>query len=186
MFIPFHPLKAAQAAAVLLKMETTRRMSRLRLLKLLYVADREALAERLRPIIGDRPVAMDHGPVLSHTYDLIKGQDAQSPLLEQFLRSVGRDVEMTSDPGVGELSRYEISKLQTVAQRFQDLDDWTVAEATHAFPEWVKNRPAKGSSNFIPIDDLLAATDTLDRKREILEVESAEGAFDRLVASERK
>ncbi|HSZ59207.1 MAG TPA: Panacea domain-containing protein [Tepidisphaeraceae bacterium] len=93
MLIPFDPFKVTQAAAVLLKTEANRSMSRLRLLKLLYIADREALKERARPITGDRPVAMDHGPVLSHTYDLIKGTDFASPTWERYLRPVGsRDV----------------------------------------------------------------------------------------------
>jgi hypothetical protein len=34
-----------------------------------------SLAERARPITGDRAVAMDHGPVLSTTCNLIKGED---------------------------------------------------------------------------------------------------------------
>jgi hypothetical protein len=42
------------------------RMEYVRLLKLLYIADREMMAEAGAPVTGDRAVAMDHGPVLSH------------------------------------------------------------------------------------------------------------------------
>ena len=65
--------KRLQAAGVLLGLDGDR-MERIRLLKLLYIADRELLAETGRTITGDRVVAMDHGPVLSQVYDLIKGQ----------------------------------------------------------------------------------------------------------------
>lgn len=150
--------KTIQASAVLLKTEPARRMTRLRLLKLLYIADRESLSERAREITGDRPVAMENGPVLSTTYRLIKGEDFLARRWEEFIRNEGRDLLLASDPGVGELSRFEIAKLHAIAERFRDQDDWHVAEYTHEFPEWSKNRPAKGSSNPIPLEDLLSAT----------------------------
>lgn len=79
MIFRFNIAKGDRASAVLLKTEPAHRMGRLRLLKLLYIADREALTERARPITGDSPVAMDNGPVLSNTYDLIKGQNYLTP-----------------------------------------------------------------------------------------------------------
>ncbi len=151
MLIPFNMLKVAQAAAMLLRTDRSARMSRLRLLKLLYIADRELLAERGRPITGDRPVAMDHGPVLSRTYDLIKGEDVESSAWQQFLKPEGpRDIVVASDPGVGLLSRSEIAKLNDVAMRFEQWNDWSVAEFTHRFPEWRKSKPRKRSSLKIP------------------------------------
>src|SRR6185437_10320716 len=99
-------LKVVQAAAVLLK-EHAARMSRLRLLKLLYIADRESLVETLHSISGDHVVAMDHGPVLSRTYNLLKGEDCESPLWDQFIVQEGpQDHRLCADPGVGKLSRY--------------------------------------------------------------------------------
>lgn len=181
MLVPFHLLKVAQASAVLLKTEPAQRMSRLRLLKLLYIADREALVERSRPITGDQVVAMDHGPVLSHIYDLIKGSNA-TPHWDQWIHSTGRDVELGVDPGEGKLTTYEIAKLRDVAERFKEQDDWTVAEYTHQFPEWMKNQPARGSSRQIPLDDLLEATGRLPEKSHLLEVERAEMEFDQLIS----
>ncbi len=64
--------KTLQAAGVLLHLEE-KRMSRLRLLKFLDIADRELLAEAAHPITGDVGCAMKYGPVLSRVYDLIKG-----------------------------------------------------------------------------------------------------------------
>jgi uncharacterized phage-associated protein len=181
MLIPFDILKVAQACAVLLKSEPSRRMSRLRLLKVLYIADREYLAERGRPITGDRVAAMDHGPVLSRTYDLIKGTDPGTATWCRNLRTLGaRDVELGEDPGVGKLSRFEIEKLQRVATRLADLDDWSVAELTPDFPEWEKNVPAKGTSKPIPLDDLLAATGRLDQKESLLADERALQAADHI------
>jgi uncharacterized phage-associated protein len=169
MLVPLDILKIIQASAVLLKSEAPQRISRLRLLKFLYVGDRESLAKRGRPITGDRPVAMDNGPVLSTTYSLIKGSDNASSVWERYFSASGRDIMLREDPGVGKLSRWEIEKLQEISQRFVAEDDWAVAEFTHKYEEWEKNRPAKGSMKPIPLDDLLAATQLTAHKQELLE-----------------
>ena len=183
MIFRFDIAKTIQASAVLLKTEPAKRMGRLRLLKLLYIADREALSERARPITGDRAVAMDHGPVLTNTYDLIKGKDFLATDWEKYIRREGRDTVLSSDPGVGDLSRWEIAKLHDVAQRFQDCDDWDVAEFTHTFDEWIKNKPAKGSRKAIPVDDVLEATGLSQLKDKIAADAEAEAAADRLLGS---
>ncbi|MGA2231700.1 MAG: Panacea domain-containing protein [Tepidisphaeraceae bacterium] len=176
MIFRFNLAKTIQASAVLLKGEPTHRMSRLRLLKLLYIADRESLTERARPITGDRPVAMDHGPVLTNTYGLIKGEDYLAPEWEKYVVREGRDAVLASDPGVGDLSRYEIAKLRDVTRKFQDRDDWDVAEFTHTFAEWIRNKPAPGSSKPIPIEDVLDATGLLGLKDQIAADAAAEAA----------
>ena len=73
MQLRFNFEKSLQAAGVLLQLEEGR-MPYLRLLKLLYIADRELLAESAASLTGDRAYAMKHGPVLSHVYSLIKGE----------------------------------------------------------------------------------------------------------------
>lgn len=52
MYFPFNLAKSIQAASFLLGKEEHNCMEHLRLLKLLYIADREAIAETGRPIIG--------------------------------------------------------------------------------------------------------------------------------------
>ena len=168
MLIPLDILKLIQAATVLLKEHTEHRMSRLRLLKLLYIADREYLATKARPITGDNVVAMDHGPVLTTAYDLIKGQDFNARKWQHYLETRGLNVVLIHDPGVGKLSRHEIATLQEVARRFRDDNDWDVAEHTHTFSEWKKNKPPKKSSKAIPLDDILEATKQTARKAALL------------------
>jgi hypothetical protein len=168
MLIPLEILKVMQAAGVLLRVEPSHRLSRLRLLKYLYIADRESLQQRARPITGDNAVAMDHGPVLTTTYEMIKGSDFCSPEWDQYFGAEGRDVLLRKDPGLGKLTRYEIQKLQDVSHRFVDQDDYAVADYTHSFPEWLKNKPPKGSRRDIPVEDLLAATGLTAVKEQVL------------------
>ena len=47
---------------------------------------------------------MDHGPVLSQVYNLIKGEDILTPQWERYIRSVNhRYLQLEEDPGVGKL-----------------------------------------------------------------------------------
>ena len=72
----FNERKVAQMAAFFLVQPPERRMSHLKLMKLLYLSDREAMREFGWPISGDRLVSMlhgRHGPVLSQTLNLMDG-----------------------------------------------------------------------------------------------------------------
>src|ERR1700712_384885 len=76
----FNEAKATQAAARLLR-NRGGRMSYMKLIKLLYLADREALARWGRPITTDSYVSMKHGPVLSGVLNLIT--DGEDPAAGQ-------------------------------------------------------------------------------------------------------
>ena len=160
-------------------------MSRLRLLKLLYIADRESLKETGRTITADRAVAMEHGPVLSRTYNLIKGEDAGSCEWSPYIVNISPlELELRQPPGNGLLSVAEIKRLRCVVERFERLDDWSVANYTHTFPEWQKNQPTEErKSRPIPLDDVLEAVGLLDAKESLLAEENAIRAFDDLLAT---
>lgn len=61
MFKPFSVTKVIQASAILLKASDTSRISWLRLLKLLYIADRDSIQQTGQSITEDCYVAMDQG-----------------------------------------------------------------------------------------------------------------------------
>ncbi|HEX8199181.1 MAG TPA: Panacea domain-containing protein [Isosphaeraceae bacterium] len=156
--------KTLQAAGVLLCLDGDR-MERIRLLKLLYIADRELLTETGRTLTGDRAVAMTHGPVLSRVYDLLKGEAARAGEWGRSIHSEGHAVVLRDDPGRGELSRREVEKLTEVTERFRNTDDWTLSEATHGFEEW-SNNYVEGTSTPIPWLDVLVA----ENKEELVEI----------------
>ena len=160
MLTPFRAEKLIQAAAVLLKATEPHRMSRLRLLKLLYIADRESIQETGFPITGDEVLAMPHGPVLEATYECIQDQHFHSQAWRRHIDNDGKhDVVLVEDPGVAQLSRYDVTKLQDVARRFEEMPEWELVEHTHSFPEWIKNQPEPGGrgSRRIPVKDILEA-----------------------------
>lgn len=74
----FNERKVAQMAAFLLG-KGGDRMPHLKLMKLLYLSDREAMERYGFPISGDCIVAMPHGPVLSMTLNLMDGDVESLP-----------------------------------------------------------------------------------------------------------
>jgi uncharacterized phage-associated protein len=158
-------------------------MSYLRLLKLLYIADRESLKETGRSITGDHVVAMEHGPVLGGVYSLIKGEHTAWAQWSAFFRKNGYRLEMVNDPGNGKLSKYELGKLRGVADAYADKDEWSLVEVVHGFEEWKKNDPGK-SSQPIPLEDILEAIGRAGDKEQILQDARDDTAFQRLFSEE--
>jgi uncharacterized phage-associated protein len=175
--------KAVQAVGVLLRREG-KRAGRLRLLKLLYIADREALKQTGVPILGSKIVAMQHGPLHSEILDLINGNHIQEALWSRHFRNVGRDVLLDEEPETGKLSRYEIELLIRVADERLDLEDYDLAVETHGFKEWVEvyHDPTEKTSRPIPIELLIDSVDRSADKAAILQDMKDSEAFDRLFA----
>jgi len=151
----FHPEKAVEAAAVLLKLHG-KPMKYLGLLKMLYMADRIALERMEQPITGDHYVSMDYGPVLSGVYDLIKGKpiDNALPLWSKFISPCNEQhhVCLLNDPGDEDLCEEEEEIIQQVYKSFGHLNPFLVAGWTHNLPEW---QDPHGSAIPIAVEDIL-------------------------------
>jgi uncharacterized phage-associated protein len=151
---PFNERKAMEAAAHLLRLRGGQ-MHYLKLLKLLYIADREALHRWGIPISHDNYVSMDHGPVLSQTYNLIR--DGGSRLWSEHISAPFGDYEIKlvgEKPTVQKLSRSEENLLDEIFGRYGNANRWDLVDETHRFTEW---RDPHGSSLPISVQDILRA-----------------------------
>lgn len=168
MFKHFNLHKAIQAAGVLLHFERNR-MSYMRLLKLLYITDRETIKEHGLPLLGSKAVAMDHGPLHSDIFNLIKGVHDKTSLWSKFFVKTGYKVETVDQPDNGLLSTYEIEKLRSVSEKYAPFTDEEIYDQmTHTFPEWIKNH-VEGTSRPIPLEDIMDAVGRSGDKTAILE-----------------
>ena len=165
----FNPAKTLQAAAVVLRSHK-RQMSVMRLLKILYIADRELLATTGRTLTGDRPVAMEHGPVLSRTYDYIKQEAAGATAWSPFIQKDGQSVSLAGEPPLGELTKGEVSKLNELCERYHNVTTWDLSLLTHGFTEWANVHDKSKPKTSVPIkwEDALEAQ---GKKAAIPEVE---------------
>ena len=167
--------KIVEAASVLLNFEENREISYLRLLKLLYIADRESLRETGRPIIGTLTIAMNYGPLHSRVYNLIKGEHMDSPAWSKHIHRDGYKIHLKSDPGVLSLSQHEIHKLNEVSEAYFQTNDFDIAHETHEFEEWLKYH-IQDSSSPIPFEAIIDAVGLTEHKEEILD-EARQSAY---------
>jgi uncharacterized phage-associated protein len=126
----FHFDRALQSGTYLLRLHG-KRMAYLRMLRLLYIADREWLAETGESITGDCACAMECGPVLSNVYDLIRGDGPGAGVWDAYIHKEGYAVELVADPGRGELSKGIVNKLTEVTEKYRQIDDWELSGRTH-------------------------------------------------------
>lgn len=169
----FNEKRAAQAAAYLLRLHGGP-MEYLKLIKLLYLADRRVFIETGLPITGDRMVSMDHGPVLSGIYDLIKGEWSGDGSWRAYVGSPqGYSVRWTGCEGEEELSDGEREALDKVYAQFGQMDFGQLQDATHQLDEW--HDPHKSSK---PIDprEILASAGLSDTEIDLLAAEAGEVA----------
>jgi uncharacterized phage-associated protein len=155
MALKFDEAKATQAAAFLLKMRGGK-MHYLKLIKLLYLADRISLLRWGVPISTDHYVAMDHGPVLSNVFNLIT-DDKHKPIWAKFISAPLGDyeVELREDAPTDRLSRAEEKLLSEIYTEFGYRNRWDLVDnVMHKLPEW--HHP-QGSSVRIQIREILEA-----------------------------
>lgn len=160
----FNEKRAAQAAAFLLH-RAGGRLPVLKLMKLMYLAERESLRLYGEPIIGDRLVSMPHGPVLSMTYEYMNGnlQSVEGGWSTWMEDRAGHDLALcdpsmirTPEDDLLELSDDDLSVLEATWKKFGHMEKYALRDYTHngACPEWVD---PEGSSVPIPIERLFEA-----------------------------
>lgn len=165
--MPFSERKITEAAGYLLKLSGGQEFH-MKLLKLLYIADRIALARWGFFLSEDFHVSMEHGPVLSNTFDLIKGERGGDFWRSHISPRVQNKVRLLKPTSTETLSRAEERLLDEVFAQFGRIDRFDLSEMTHTqFPEW--RDPGKSSISISPREILEAQNVPDEEIREILQ-----------------
>lgn len=182
----FNEKKVSQMAAFFLE-KGHGSMPVLKLMKLLYLADRESMNRYDEPISGDRMVSMPHGPVLSRTLELINGECSGTHDWPHWV--TGRaDYEVglakhgpLNRASLGALSDADMGVLLDIWNRFGHLGKYEIRDLTHTMcGEWID---PKGSSQPIPPRDVfLALGRDMQQANEAQERLAEAGMVDRLFA----
>lgn len=155
----FNERKVAQMAAYLLA-KGERTMPHLKLMKLLYLADRRSMDVHGFPISGDHVVAMPHGPVLSMTLNLINGAiiSCENGWESWISDKSDHRVSLRRTPTLellDELSEADRNTLDVIWSEFGYMNQWEIRDYTHDHcPEW---RDPNESSFSIPYADIFRA-----------------------------
>lgn len=165
--------KAVAAAAYLAKRCRDKRISIFLLLKMMYEAERQALAKWHRPITGDSFASMKKGPVLSRTYDLIKGtvSSANSDMVKwskYFSPRAGNNIKLIAEPDLDVLSQRETAVLEQSLQKIAALvkKKGLISDALHEeWPEW--QDPSKYGRGSIPLSLEDVLSEVLEDESEI-------------------
>jgi uncharacterized phage-associated protein len=131
----------------------------LKLTKLLYLAERLSYERFGEPLTGDSPFSMEHGPVLSASYDNTKS--SSSPRGAEWERWIAARSANTvrlnqavndAESELSSLSAADFTLMREVWALFGGMSEWELRDYTHEHcPEW--ETPGK-SSRPIDADDL--------------------------------
>lgn len=131
--VGFDSKKAAQIAAYFLSRQPG--MEKLKLIKLMYLAEREFIRRHGHPMIYDELYSLKHGPVCSSALNAING-DLDQDYWSQFLHldGNGRNIHLVSDitrDALDEVSDADIDVLDLVWGEFGNFTASQIRKWTH-------------------------------------------------------
>ena len=149
---------AAQVAAYFIHLEGGS-LNIMKLIKLMYLAERESLEQYGEPMIGDTLASMPHGPVVSITLDHINAfiQSEEGGwddwITDRSNHNVSLKTEGDPTDRLLELSEADLNIINITYAKFGYMNQYQIRDYTHDHcGEWEN---PEGSSSSIPYDRLL-------------------------------
>lgn len=137
----FNVRKAAQVAAYF-ALKSGGAINVLKLVKLIYLANRRFAERYDHPMLNDELVSMDHGPVNSMTLNYINGTQIERDAWDEFVDArAGYDIGLASATltidALDEFSRAELEVLDETWASFGHYSNYQLRDYTHKHcPEW--------------------------------------------------
>ena len=148
--------KATQVAAFLLQ-QSNNSMGLLELTKIMYNIQREAIKRWSFPITYDKICSLEHGQVLSDTYDNAKPTNRR----EYWDEYIGREEDVLSlkkSCPTGQLNRAEMSLIKEIYSRDKEKGlDKLLHEHQH-YPEWVNPGTSSKATDYETLLKVLGKT----------------------------
>lgn len=146
MLLEFDYKKATQAINFLAQKEGGQ-IDKLKLIKLIYLADRYHLRRYGRPMVNDEYLAMPLGPVGSSVKDIAEFSsfldDAERDYAGTYLkRGDAHKVVSIADVDTNVFSKSELEALDFAYGEFGNTTASKLVDITHRYPEWDKFKSA--------------------------------------------
>ncbi len=168
----FDVKKAGQLVFYFLKKATDMHMhvTKLRLIKWLYLAERASYEEFGEPMTGDRLGALRHGPAPSETLALIEGTSRAFPkgfwdnLIQVDRKHRHQYVSLAANchfKSIEDLDRFNDAEIDLLDHTWEKYGNWsatrleTLLHDTSRFPEW--NWKEGDGTNWIDLETVLAS-----------------------------
>ncbi len=140
------------------------RLDKIKLIKMIYLSDRECFLSHGHPITGDRQCAMRSGPVPSACLDLLNA-NMDSDRVFVFLHVDDNKVEIRDGaPEAPGLTDEEKEVLDRVIEEYGAIPTWKLVGLTHGFPEY-REAYEEDTSTTIPYEQLLKHYGSADQYR---------------------
>ena len=115
-------------------------MEYMKLIKLLYNIDREALRRWARPVTFDDYYSMPHGLIVSNTLDKAERDNQTSPSYwDNFIKTDGYDNHLINECGDDDLSPIEIRLITELDEKYKVMSGYDMGREHHdprLFPEY--------------------------------------------------
>ena len=160
--MPYNPKKAAQTIAYF-AMREGGSINVLKVIKLVYLADRESLRLRGHPIQDEPRFSLRHGPVNSTTLNHLNGKHPENQLVWQKVlkarddKIVGVVNNDLTEAELDMLSTRELSILNDVWDKLGHMDRFELAEWTHVPENVAEWQDPNGSRRTISLEQMMAA-----------------------------
>jgi uncharacterized phage-associated protein len=156
LMFPFDSKKASQVVLWLLHKHGGS-MDKLKLIKMVFLADREHLVRYGRPIVGGKYVAMDLGLVSSDLKNYVENETDAEDLPFAIQGEYNLFAKQPTDENW--LSESELKILDRIYEDNKYIDSVKLGLMTHKYKAWKNNEPPKGSSRPVPYEDFFEDTD---------------------------
>lgn len=152
----FDYLKATQALDYF-TIEAGGQINKMKVLKLVYFADRYHLRKYGRMITNDNYLAMEHGPVPSTTKDIAESNDYLDKTIKDYSQSFIEPIDNLTLKAKGKLDKSVLSDSDLEALKFSwgtfgHLDQFELRDLTHFYPEWLRVKDHLANVSCLPMN----------------------------------
>lgn len=122
------------------------RINKMKVIKLIYFADRYHIRKYGRPIINDQYLAMPYGPVGSGVKDVAEMSqflgEQEKGYSSTYIRPTRNAVESVDECDDTVFSESDLEALDFAWDKFGGYDQFELADIAHEYPEWKKHEQA--------------------------------------------
>jgi uncharacterized phage-associated protein len=156
----------------------------MKVLKLLYFADRYHIRKYGRLITNDNYLAMQHGPVPSTSKDIAEANDYLDDEVKayslQFIEPLDNLVlHSLREPDNSVLSDSDMEALRFAWDNFGHCDQFELRDLTHNYPEWLTRKDHLDDASCLPMDLLEFVQDPTTNVNKCFELSNKEKSIRR-------